>query len=431
MRRCVILVLSATLAAACASEKPTAVTPPAGATFEPSSLSQGWRRVPHEESTFGGLETQIMWSVAAWSGGLAAVGFDYAGDDSDAAAWISEDGANWTRAPHDETIFGGDGDQGMTAVTAWNNGLVAVGSDASFGGQLEEIWGHSKGLYFGSLELLPGDSAAAVWTSADGITWDRLAHDEAVFGGNGYQTMAWITAWSGGLAAVGTSGTDAAVWVSADGVSWERIPDNEETLGGPGTQIMTSAAAWDEGLIAVGTEMSDITAHAAVWTSRDGVSWTRVPHDTATFGGSGDPVGMTSVAAQDDRLIAVGWTIDGYYVYPTVWTSPDGALWTQVTRDEAVFGSEEVRFAMSVTAWSEGLAVVGWEDLSAEMNVVVWTSADGSTWSRVPHDPEVFGLRGMQQACSIAAWDGGVVAVGAYREYAEDYDAAVWYWTPD
>lgn len=384
------------------------------------------------ESVFGGLENQSMWSVAAWSGGVAAVGFDYSGGDSDAAVWISPDGANWTRAPHDETVFGGDGDQGMTAVTAWNNGLVAVGSNASFGGELEDIWVHSKGLNLGSLELLPGDSAAAVWTSADGSIWDRVAHDEAVFGGNGYQTMAWITAWSGGLAAVGTSGTDAAVWVSADGVSWERIPNNDEALGGPGMQIMTSAAAWGEGLIAVGAEMSDTTAHAAVWMSRDGVSWTRVPHDATTFGNAGALIGMTSVAVRDNGPIAVGWTVDDYYMLPTIWTSLDGTAWVQLAHDAAVIGSDEVRFVMSITAWSEGLAVVGWEDLSAEMNVVVWISADGSTWSRVPHDPEVFGGNGMQQAFSIAAWDGGVVAVGAYREYAgEGYDATVWYWTPN
>ena len=62
----------------------------------------------------------------------------------------------WERVdPADETIPGG-----MAAVVAGGPGLVAVGVDGS-----------------------GGDYDAAVWTSSDGYVWERVAHDEAVFGG--------------------------------------------------------------------------------------------------------------------------------------------------------------------------------------------------------------------------------------------------------
>ena len=62
-----------------------------------------------------------------------------------------------------------------------------------------------------------GRDAAAVWTSTDGITWNRVAHDEAVFGSDLIaQRMNAITVGGPGLVAVGRDGgrQAAAVWTS-------------------------------------------------------------------------------------------------------------------------------------------------------------------------------------------------------------------------
>ena len=103
----------------------------------------------------------------------------------------------WTRIAHDETVFGGPGDQQMGSVTVWEGGLVAVGSDRS-----------------------GGDLDAAVWTSADGVTWTRIPHDETVFGGPGNQQMGSVTTWEGGLVAVGWDKSggdeDGAAWMASD-----------------------------------------------------------------------------------------------------------------------------------------------------------------------------------------------------------------------
>ena len=126
-----------------------------------------------------------------------AVGQDQSIGDGSAAVWISADGDTWRRIPHDEAVFGGDGQQQMEGVIVWAGRLVAFGSDSS-----------------------GGDTDAAVWTSADGEGWQRVAHDESVFGGSGEQSMTGAVVWNDDLVIVGYTdrdGFDAAVWVASSG----------------------------------------------------------------------------------------------------------------------------------------------------------------------------------------------------------------------
>ena len=132
----------------------------------PLTDARAWRRVAHDETVFGGDDSQVMHAVTNGGPGLVAVGGD-SGLQA-AAVWTSTDGAVWQRVAHDETVFGGDGQQLMVSVTVGGPGLVAVGDDY-------------------------GRRAAAVWTSANGLVWQRVAHDEAVFGGTGLQPMSSVT----------------------------------------------------------------------------------------------------------------------------------------------------------------------------------------------------------------------------------------------
>jgi len=139
----------------------------------------------------------------------------------------------WERISHDETVFGGPGDQMMGAVVAGGPGLVAVGRGEA-----------------------TGDSDAAVWTSVDGLTWERIPNEGSVFGGApGYQDMVAVVAGGPGLVAVGSDrlgggDSDAAVWISADGFTWVRVPHDEAVFGGPGDQGMSYVAVTDSGLVA-------------------------------------------------------------------------------------------------------------------------------------------------------------------------------------
>jgi len=299
---------------------------------------RAWSRVLHDEAVFGGEGTQFALAVAAGGPGLVAVGADEAGGDSDAAVWTSPDGLAWSRVPHDEAVFGGPDLQIMTSVAAGGPGLVAVGADGS-----------------------GGDWVLAVWTSPDGRNWGRLPLDQAALGGPGSQRAERVVAWSGGLVAVGEAtsqeGFCAAVWVSLDGLNWSRVPHDEAVFGGEGTQSMESIAPGGPGLVAVGFDGPPGEFDGAVWTSPDGVTWSRLVDDGAVFGGEGSRV-ISEVVAVGGGLVAVGREELAAGPVLAVWTSLDGLSWSRLPRDEAVFGRSADLRSLSATAGGPGLVVV-------------------------------------------------------------------------
>jgi len=297
-----------------------------------------------------------MESVVSGGPGLVAVGWAALGRDIDAAVWTSRDGTSWTRVPHDEAVLGGAGGRAMSSVAAGTSGLVAVGWDAS-----------------------GGDQDAAVWTSPDAISWSRVSHDEAVFGGAGAQWIFNLTAGGPGLVAVGwdVSGgdADAAVWTSPDGISWTRVSHDEAVFGGAGDQEMLSVIAGGPGLVAVGWDSSGGDQDAAVWTSSDGVSWSRVSQDEAVLGGESDQE-MVSVIVDGPGLVAVGWDTSGGDQDAAVWSSEDGISWSRVSHDEAVLGGDGDQWMLSVTAGGPGLVAVGSDTSGEDSDAAVWVPAE-------------------------------------------------------
>jgi len=81
--------------------------------------------------------------------------------------------------------------------------------------------------------------------------------------------MLGVTADGPGLVAVGYDGPggdqDAAVWTSPDGTTWTRTPHNETTFGGTGNPWMFGVTAGGPGLVAVGLDGSGGDLDAAVW----------------------------------------------------------------------------------------------------------------------------------------------------------------------
>lgn len=387
-------------------ETPVAATPPS---VSPTSLS--WSRVPYSAEVFGDGFEQSMSSVTVGSSGLVAVG----GIDQRAAVWTSPDGIEWSRVSHDDAVFGGEvgpssGGSFMRDVTAGGPGLVAVGQS---------------------------EPNAAVWTSPDGIGWSRVPHDDVVLGGEvglifGGTQMNSVTVGGPGLVAVGSEGSpdgggDAAVWVSVDGIVWSRLPHDEAIFGGETDgydgQSMSSVTAGGPGLVAVGSDVG----RAAVWTSVDGLTWSRVLDDDVFATASG----MNSVTVGGPGLVAVGEAENT----AAVWTSPDGITWSRVPHDDAVFGGgadTDWDVAInSVTDDAEGLVAVG-SDPDTE-GVAVWTSVDGLTWSRAPRNDAAFGAtpdRPHMHMESVTAGGPGFVAVGAHgvrpTSGPTDGDAAVW-----
>jgi hypothetical protein len=360
-----------------------------------------WSRVPHNEAVFSHQDGGVirMNSVTRAGSRLVAVGDQNlcCSYNVAAAVWTSPDGVTWSRVPHDEAVFDG---AGMSSVTAGGPGLVAVGFD--------------------SMDFLGEEHVIAVaWNSPDGITWSRVPHNEAVFD---RAEMSSVTAGGPGLVAVGASYPHddpiaAVVWTSADGVTWSRVPHNEAVFD---RATMSSVTAGGPGLVAVGGESHshDDPSAAVVWTSADGVTWSRVAHDEAVFGRAT----MSSVTAEGPGLVAVGRSDEGEHA---VWTSPDGITWSRVAHDEAVFDRGGMH---SVTAGDSGLVAVGFQVVDEENHVAAaWTSPDGITWSRVPHDEIVFGDLRYQDMFDVTAGGPGFIAVGSANRNDGDYaDGVVW-----
>lgn len=346
-----------------------------------------WERLPTDDVFAVGRERPMV-SVTEGGPGLVAVGYD--SDRSSAVVWVSEQGRDWERIPHAEPVFGGDGPQLMDDVTAGGPGLVAAGTD---------------------------DGSAAVWVSSDGRTWERVAHDEGVFGGEGRQDMKAVVAGGPGLVAVGRDRGrgSAAVWVSADGRTWERIDHDEEVFGGDGPQVMTGVATVDDTVVAVGDDRGT-DGHAAVWVSEDGRDWERLDHDAEVFGGPGQQF-MTAVTAGGPGLVAVGHDFGAST--PTVWVSPDGRDWTRTVHEAAEIAGEGSGLMNAVAAGGPGLVAVGQDRETA----AAWVSRDGEAWQRVAHDEAVFGGNGAQAMAAVSPGGPGMVAVGQDEAAGQ---AAVW-----
>ena len=258
--------------------------------------------------------------------------------------------------------------------------LVAVGAAAAV-----FVLAGATALLF---RVTPSEAPVATVPPIDDVsslTWSRVPHDEAVFGGPAGQWMASVTVGGPGFVAVGLEGpedgpVDAVVWTSVDGVVWSRVPHDHAVFD---RAQMGSVTAWGPGLVAVGGSddgSDNWRGGAAVWTSVDGVVWSRVPHDESVFGGAS----MNSVTVGGPGLVAVGWdtTLDRDHADAAVWTSVDGLVWSRVPHDESVFGGDDRQVMYDVTAGGPGLVAVGADgdhpwDNSLGQDAAVWTSVDG------------------------------------------------------
>ena len=271
------------------------------------------------------------------------------------------------------------------------------------------------------------------------LDWSRVPHDDAVFSGSSEVlnndvvvlelSMSDVAVGGPGLVAVGMEewpdvGTPSAiapsepvVWTSVDGTTWTRLPHNEAVFGSAG---IGGVIAGGPGLIAVGSRsvVRGVVNDAVVWTSPDGITWSQVPHDEAVFGSAN----MNSVTPFGSGYVAVGGTGTGQIRSgnAVAWTSPDGMTWTRAPHIEKTTAGSTGQEGMSqVAAGSAGLVAIGheWSDREEPFSPPIWNSRDGISWSRVTDDEAFEGAA----IGSVLAGGPGFVVAGSVGG-----DAAVW-----
>jgi hypothetical protein len=162
------------------------------------------------------------------------------------------------------------------------------------------------------------------WTSPDGQRWTRIDAPDLRSG----RAVAIVAGPDGGLVAVGEDLEQRAAmaWTSPDGRTWTQAPD-EPSRRHPGGYIrMTDVTLAGGTFVAIGDYAGLQRPTMVVWSSSDGVHWSRareVPvfEQCEPYGVAAGPVPAPD-GATVDGLVAVGSFGYPDDFIPTVWLSP-------------------------------------------------------------------------------------------------------------
>ncbi|MGI8331022.1 WD40/YVTN/BNR-like repeat-containing protein [Actinomadura scrupuli] len=171
--------------------------------------------------------------------------------------------------------------------------------------------------------------------------------------------------------AVGSGNGDAAVWTTADGRTWQRAPIPR----GTGPRRLSAAVHGPKGWVVVGSSgggsgsAGAVPAQPLVLTSGDGAGW----QPAAGFPG-GDDVVPAAVTYGPAGYVVVG-KAGGK---PAAWWSADLKTWQRASGDLA-----DGRWMSDVTATATGYVAVGGGRAGAGAGAqpAGWTSADGKKWT--------------------------------------------------
>ena len=176
-----------------------------------------------------------------------------------------------------------------------------------------------------------GRTRQQFFVSADGGASWHLAPVHAPGGGQpplGYQATR-LAGGPRGWVAIGTAGPQA-IWTSKEGLSWTLAATHGITPQLPGDQVWVLNSTAD-GFLAAGQGKADGgTKQAVIWTSRDGVTWHRMTAAQLGLAGPGDSVlGISYITSRGDDTVISGTLGNGR---SGAWLSTNGgSAWTQVT----------------------------------------------------------------------------------------------------
>jgi hypothetical protein len=308
-----------------------------------------WEAVPSEQ--FGAVELE---HVVKTSDGLFVFGRPLVSSQAPQSVWRSRDARQWepitTEAP-----------SGIRHVVAGGPGLIGAGF---------ELMG----------EPAAGVLRAAIWTSRDGRDWERVT-------GNGRRfplgSVAGLVRTDDGFVAVGSEQarvgapvTALVVWTSPDGLQWQRIRD-DRALRDATPAASAPLAAMKDGLLLVASIPSPAPAPTtttttappqpqlgtarlcgvrtgieAAFSSRDGTRWTQLTSDPPPL------PGVTEVIAAHGRWLAAGMEGTCEATRAVAYTSDNAKHWNRAIQDRRPAGPGPIRFPMALGATKDGAVVL-------------------------------------------------------------------------
>jgi serine/threonine protein kinase len=314
----------------------------------------------------GGLipEEAVKSAAVASDGTIIAVG----SADGYPAVWQGTSGGAWRLVSSLTQASADPGLAGLSAVTRGPDGWLAAGT--------------------GPFVLTSTDGTT--WRPAGAITRD-LAGVSAVqaAGGAGGYVIAGQVAEPGGA-------YRRDIWWSRNLKSWTEAHDLNETSGP--TQVL-AVAAGPSGFVSAGSADNK----PAVWISPDGRAWTTV--NLQLPGGASAGV-IQQVAVSGSRVVALGQQTTPDGIRPLAERSTDGGLSWQLVPFSAPAPGITFTALTSSSGGFTAAAQVG--QAGADLDAAVWTSPDGANWTQA----QVSGLTGGSSHDLTALAASGVAVTG-------------------
>jgi hypothetical protein len=200
--------------------------------------------------------------------------------------------------------------------------------------------------------------------------------------------------------------TNSEVWSSPDGLDWQL-----ETVAPWEGRHCAGYAVHRGKMWIVGGDNNRYHYQNDVWSSPDGIDWTLVAGDVPWR----DRV-THHVLAFDDRLWVLGGQQITYFdpsggdaVYNDVWSSPDGVDWTRVL-ERAPWAPRGQILGAAVFKGRMWILGGGTYNDPRRYYRDVWSSADGVAWDRVGRAPWA-----PREYHNVAVFDGRLWVLGGYR----------------
>ena len=366
-----------------ASHPRSTSSPSSPASTQSSSAPYHWAQDSAASLNVGGGPTTSLAGVVAPASGspwLIAGTRTNPDGTTTATVWTSPDATTWTATPLTQP---GVASQARAATTTGTK-TVIVGSMGTGRGERAAVWvSPTPGAAFRQVDAPGVFSGPSSSTGGD---------SDATGGGNGGSaTMELVAAGALGVFASGTAGGEDAVWYSTDGLHWTRLKGAEQAIDGTTNPQIHALLVASTGVYAAGSVTDGSATDASVWSSTDGITWQQVKTAKDSFTGDGDHT-INGLASLGTGLVAVGAVRSGQSWSPASWISPDGHSWSQPSQSFPLGGRPRADSSGTMinavgsdttdtgrTVSLGDLAAVGGSPSAPRL----WTSHDGAAWSEV------------------------------------------------
>ncbi len=219
-----------------------------------------------------------------------------------------------------------------------------------------------------------------------------------------------IAAAGPGFVAIGarTSTNREAIWTSADGTTWDRTWESDVAVG----ELLTSIGSRPDGSVVVGGSQLSLQGgvQAAALVSPDGLSWTRVDPSGLPSGMGFDAIGIGA----DSAWYGAGF--DGSRGGIGIWRSPDGVTWNQTSFGTAQETEQpgDTGSATAVFAFDGRTFVLAYTSCCGDPPQRALVSTDGRSWARADRS---WAIRATQLSAVLVEPD-RVLAVGGLNRAA-------------